>query len=88
MVEHLWKLFHYWCEYAKDMQPIEHKKTGGEEIDLHHRNLQAAIRRNELLKCDVNLGYYGVVACVMGVESYRKRKYMVWDKTKERAIRA
>jgi len=24
----------------------------------------------------------------MGVQSYRKRKYMAWDKTKERIVRA
>jgi len=34
------------------------------------------------------LGYYGVVACEMGVQSYRKRKYMAWDKAKERIVRA
>jgi len=75
-------------EFAKDMQPIVHQKTGGEDITLHHRNLQAAIRSNEPLKCDCMLGYYGVVACEMGVQSYRKRKYMAWDKAKERIIRA
>jgi predicted dehydrogenase len=75
-------------EFAKDMQPITHQKTGGEDITLHHRNLQAAIRSNEPLKCDCMLGYYGVVACEMGVQSYRKRKYMAWDKAKERIIRA
>jgi predicted dehydrogenase len=75
-------------EFAKDMQPITHQKTGGENITLHHRNLQAAIRSNEPLKCDCMLGYYGVVACEMGVQSYRKRKYMAWDKAKERIIRA
>src|SRR6185295_5060432 len=75
-------------EFAKDMQPITHQKSGGENIMLHHRNLQAAIRSNEPLKCDCMLGYYGVVACEMGVQSYRKRKYMAWDKAKERVIRA
>jgi predicted dehydrogenase len=75
-------------EFAKDMQPITHQKAGGENITLHHRNLQAAIRSNEPLKCDCMLGYYGVVACEMGVQSYRKRKYMAWDKAKERIIRA
>jgi hypothetical protein len=34
------------------------------------------------------LGYYGVVACEMGVQSYRKRKLMAWDKAKERIVRA
>jgi predicted dehydrogenase len=74
--------------YAKDMKPIEHKKRGAEALDLHHRNLQAAIRKNEPLKCDCELGYKGVVACGMGVEAFRKRKYMAWDKGKERVIRA
>jgi len=65
---------------------IEHKKTGGEQLDLHHQNLMAAIRQNEPLKCDVMLGYYGVAACEMGVQSYRKRKYMKWDAAKERIV--
>jgi hypothetical protein len=75
-------------EFAKDMQPIVHQKTGAEDLTLHHHNLHAAIRANEPLKCDCMLGYYGVVACEMGVQSYRKRKYMAWDKTKERIVRA
>ena len=74
--------------FAKDMQPIVHQKTGAESLTPHHRNLHAAIRSNEPLKCDCMLGYYGVVACEMGVQSYRKRKYMAWDKTKERIVRA
>lgn len=67
---------------------IVHQKTGAEELDLHHRNLMNAIRKNEPLKCDVTLGYYGVVACEMGVESYRKRKYMKWDAAKARIVAA
>jgi len=74
--------------FAKDMQPIEYKKKGAESTELHHRNLQAAIRKDEPLKCDCMLGYYGVVACAMGVESFRKRKYLAWDNAKERVIRA
>src|SRR5712692_7318885 len=67
---------------------IVHRKTGGEVLDLHHRNLMNAIRKNEPLKCDVVLGYYGVVACEMGVQSYRKRKYVKWDAAKERIVNA
>jgi len=74
--------------FEKDMQPITHQKTGAESLTLHHRNLQGAIRNNEPLKCGCMLGYYGVVACEMGVQSYRKRKYLAWDKTKERIVRA
>jgi predicted dehydrogenase len=67
---------------------IVHKKTGGEDITLHHRNLQNAIRGGEALKCDVMTGYYGVVAVRMAVESYRKSKYMKWDARREKGIEA
>ena len=72
--------------FAKEVQPATHKKTGAEELDLHHRNLLNAIRKNEALRCDANLGYYGVVATAMGNLSYRKRKYMKWDASKQRAV--
>lgn len=72
--------------YAKEAQPVTHQKTGAEALDLHHRNLLNAIRKNEPLRCDANLGYYGVVATVMGNLSYRQRKYMKWDAAKQRAI--
>ena len=68
-----------------EVQPVIYKKTGGEDITLHHRNLHAAIRSDEPLRCDHMLGYYGVVVTVMGVESYRKRKYLRWNASKQRA---
>jgi predicted dehydrogenase len=74
--------------YAKEMKEIVHQKTGGEDISLHHRNLVGAIRRSEPLKCDCLLGYYGVVACALGVESFRRQKYMRWDRRRERIVPA
>lgn len=74
--------------YAKEMQPIVHKKTGAEELDLHHRNLLNAIRRNASLHCDAKLGYYGVVATAMGNQSYRSRKYLRWDAARQRPVAA
>lgn len=74
--------------FEKDAKAVEYKKTGAEAVDLHHRNLQNAIRKGEPLRCDATLGYYGVVACALGVESYRKRKYMKWDAGKERIVKA
>lgn len=74
--------------FAKEVEPVEHKKTGAEDVALHHRNLMAAIRTNEPLKCDCMLGYYGVVACEMGVQSFRRQKYMKWDKARERIVKA
>ena len=66
-------------EAVKGTSLFTHKKTGAEDVTLHHRNLQAAIRKNETLKCDQYLGLYGVVACMAGVESFRNRKYLKWD---------
>ena len=63
-----------------------HHKTGAEDITLHHRNLQDAIRKNEAIKCDQNLGFYGVVACMMGVQSLRHRKYLKWDAQNETVV--
>jgi predicted dehydrogenase len=74
--------------YAKDVQEITYVKKGAEDTRLHHRNLQAAIRRNEPLTCDCLLGYYGVAAVEMGLESYRRRKYMRWDQARERVVPA
>jgi predicted dehydrogenase len=71
-----------------DKPTIVHKKTGGEDITLHHRNLQNAIRNGEALKCDVMTGYYGVVAVRLAVESYRRSKCMKWDARREKGIEA
>ncbi|MCL4402224.1 MAG: Gfo/Idh/MocA family oxidoreductase [Acidobacteria bacterium] len=74
--------------FAKEVSEFVHRKTGGEDLRLHHRNLMAAVRRNEPLKCDCMLGYYGVVACDMGVQAFRKQKYMRWDRGRERIVAA
>jgi predicted dehydrogenase len=74
--------------FEKEARQVTHVKTGGEQVDLHHRNLMGAIRNNEPLKCDCMLGYYGVVAALMGVESYRRRQYMRWDNRRERIVKA
>ena len=74
--------------YKDEVEEIVHEKTGAESVELHHRNLMNAIRNNEPLNCDCQLGYYGVVACEMGTESYRKRKYMAWDRARQRIVKA
>jgi predicted dehydrogenase len=74
--------------YKSEVKEVVHKKTGAENIVLHHRNLMAAIRKGEPLNCDVMLGYYGVVASEMGVQSFRQQKYMKWDGKRERIVRA
>ena len=59
--------------FADEVKEVVHKKSGAEDVFLHHRNLQNAIRKGEALNCPVELGYYGVVASEMGVQSLRKR---------------
>jgi predicted dehydrogenase len=71
-----------------DKPEIVHKKTGAEDIMLHHRNLQNAVRNGEALKCDVMTGYYGVVAVRLAIDSYRRNKVMKWDPRRERGIEA
>ena len=73
-------------EDETESRPFTFIKSGAEDVTLHHRNLQNAIRENEPLKCDHNLGLYGVVACMMGVESLRQRKYLKWDAQKQAVV--
>jgi predicted dehydrogenase len=74
--------------FAGEARQIVHQKTGGEDTGLHWQNLLNAIRRNEPLKCDAELGYHGVVACQFGILSQRRRKYMKWDAARKRIVEA
>ena len=74
--------------YQKEMQPISYTKKGAEDLTLHHRNLQEAIRSNQPLNCDCMLGLYGVVVCEMSVQSFRRREYLKWDKAKNQPAKA
>ena len=67
---------------------INHIKIGAEDITLHHQNLLQAIRENTSLNCDADLGTYGMVACKMGVMSFRKRKYLKWDEARQKVVKA
>lgn len=71
---------------AKKPEAVKYQKKGAEDVTLHHRNLQAAIRKGEALKCDAELGYQGVVVTMMGVDSFRTRKYMKWDAGAQKAV--
>jgi predicted dehydrogenase len=73
--------------FAEEVKEVVYEKTGSESLDLHHRNLMGAIRTGEPLKCDVAFAYKGLVACEMGVKSFRERKYVAWDATKERMVK-
>jgi len=64
----------------------EHKRKGGEDVGLHHRNLHEAIRNNAPLNCPAMLGRYGLVAVAMANLSWFNKKMMTWDEEHQRAI--
>jgi predicted dehydrogenase len=75
-------------EELKKDHVINHKKSGAEDITLHHRNLLNAIRKGEALKCDQEFAFYGVVACMMGVQSFREKAYLKWDQQERKVLKA
>jgi predicted dehydrogenase len=78
-----------WVAKDKDDKVLaEHKKTGGEDIHLHHTNLHNHLRNGEALNCPVELGMAGVVAVNMANESWRSGRMMAWDKASEKMVAA
>jgi predicted dehydrogenase len=78
-----------WRAEDKDGKLLaEHKKTGGEDIHLHHTNLHNHLRNGEELNCPVELGMAGVVAVNMANESWRSGQMMGWDKTAAKMVPA
>ncbi|MEX2399185.1 MAG: Gfo/Idh/MocA family oxidoreductase [Rhodothermales bacterium] len=61
-----------------------HEKTGAESVFPHHQNLQSAIRDDAPLRCDAELGLYGVVAVAGAVESWFEKKMLNWDARRNR----
>ncbi len=69
------------------------KNDGKDEVSLaveKGRDLKGnwfdAIRGNDTLRCNVELGTSTMVAIKMAVESYRQRKTMVWDAKTEKVV--
>lgn len=78
-----------WVAKDKDGKVLaEHKKTGGERVDLHQTNLHNHLRNGEPLNCPVELGMAGVVAVNMANESWRSGRMMAWDKENEKMVAA
>ncbi len=78
-----------WVAKDKDGKVLaEHKKTGAEDIHLHHTNLQNHLRNGEPLNCPVDLGLAGVAAVCMANESWRTGQMMAWDDKKQQMVAA
>ena len=78
-----------WVVKDKDGKVLrEHKKTGGEDIHLHHTNLHNHLRHGEPLNCPVRLGMAGVAAVCMANESWRSGRMMAWDTSQQKMAAA
>lgn len=78
-----------WVIKDKDDKVLRtHKKTGGEDIGLHHSNLHRHMRDGEKLNCPPELGFAGVVAVNMANESWRTNQMMAWDEKNEKMVPA
>jgi len=78
-----------WVVKDKDGKVLaEHKKSGAENISLHHTNLHNHLRNGEPLNCPVRLGMAGVVAVNMANESWRSGRMMAWDTKHKQMVAA
>ena len=78
-----------WVVKDKDGKVLEtYKKTGGEDIHLHHTNLHNHLRKGEPLNCPAELGMAGVAAVNMANESWRTGQMIAWDKQAEKMVPA
>lgn len=78
-----------WVAKDKDDKVLaEHKKTGGEDIHLHHTNLHNHLRNGEPLNCPVELGMAGVAAVNMANESWRSGRMIGWDEKTQKMVPA
>ncbi|QDT68177.1 Inositol 2-dehydrogenase [Planctomycetes bacterium MalM25] len=66
----------------------EHKKTGAEDLKLHHTNLHNHLRSEEPLNCPAELGMAGVAAVCMALESWKTGTMTAWDAENERVVSA
>ena len=78
-----------WVAKDKDGKVLaEHKKTGAEDVNLHHTNFHNHLRSGEPLNCPVELGMAGVAAVNMANESWRTGQMMAWDQENEKMVPA
>ena len=78
-----------WIAKDKDDKVLgEHRKTGAEDIVLHHTNFHNHLRKGEALNCPAELGLAGVAAVCMANESWRTGQMMAWDTKNQKVVPA
>ena len=65
-----------------------YKSTGAEEMDLHHANLHAAIRKGKPLNCPPELGFHGLLAVRMANLSWFEKRLLAWDDKARKVVPA
>ena len=70
-----------WVARDKDGQILEERRAvGAEDISLHHSNLHAHLRDASVpLNCPIELGVYGITACALANESWRRGAMLAYD---------
>jgi predicted dehydrogenase len=78
-----------WIAKDKDDKTLaEHRKSGGEDIVLHHTNFHNHLRHGEELNCPAELGLAGVAAVCMANESWRTGRMLAWDTENQQVVPA
>src|SRR5690606_2707516 len=65
-----------------------HKKTGAEDMALHHTNFHNHLRHGEPLNCPVDPAVAAAAAVCMANESWRTNQMMAWDADKQQMVPA
>jgi len=71
-------------EEFKNERPQIH--VGSRERSDHMHNFLECCRSRQKPNCDADLAFKTMVAIALGVESYRKRRMMMWDAEKMKAV--
>ena len=78
-----------WVAKDRDYQVLaSQKKTGGDDIHLHHSNLHNHLRNGEPHNCPPELGFAGFAATCMANESWRSGRMIGWDEKNARMVPA
>jgi predicted dehydrogenase len=78
-----------WVAKDKDDKLLaEHKKTGAEDIVLHHANLHNHLRSGEPLNCPIEFAAMALIPLCMANESWRTGQMLAWDDEQKAVVSA
>ncbi len=78
-----------WIAQDKDGKTLaEHKKSGAEDIVLHHTNLHKHLRNGDPLNCPIDFAVMPLVTLCMANESWRTGQMLAWDSENKAVVSA